>query len=342
MALPLTLLVTTFILGTVGYYILGHWQGNDWSVLDCMFMTSISLTTVGYTDVLGASATPEGQFYTMGLLVVGMGATLYSVSSLTAFIVEGHLLTAFQGLRMERRIEKLSGHTIICGCGQTGIQVVEEHLTEEAPFVAIDKNPALLRELAGEKGRGDLLFLQGDATKEDVLRKAQIENASTMVAATNSDKDNLYLVVTSRVMNKGLKIVARVSDPEALDMFRAAGADHVISPAYIGGLRIASQVLRPHVVDFLDSMLRSGTRTDARVSEITIKKTSELAGHTIAESRVSEKVGLLIVAMRKPGAKEFIYSPGANVVLEPGTVVVVIGPLTKTAVLRKLANGKEG
>ncbi|MCP4498862.1 MAG: potassium channel protein [Deltaproteobacteria bacterium] len=329
---PLGLLLFVFVAGTFGFWILGWSHGKAWSVIDCAYMTSITLTTVGFGDVLGVSATVEGKVYTMFLIVSGMGATIYSVSQLTAFIVEGYVGEIFQETRLKRMRQSLKDHTIICGAGQTGTHVIEEHAATGHPFCVIDKSDEKIAHVLEENPQ--VIYVQGDATDEEVLEKAGVRRSSGLVAALSSDKDNLFLVVTARYMCSDLNIITKCIDHDSVGKFKAAGANQVISPTYIGGMRMASQMIRPHVVDFLDNMLRSSG--SARVSETIVEEGSELAGQTIAESRLMERVGLLVVAMKRRGNDEFIYSPPAGTVLEAGVVLVVIGPVAKVQTLEDM------
>jgi voltage-gated potassium channel len=336
-AQPILLLVAVFLMGTAGYMVVGAVEGKNWSLVECALMTSITLTTVGYGDHLGATEFLTGQLYTMVLIVAGMGATLYSVSAMTAFIVEGHMGKIFKEERVENRIERLSGHTIICGGGETGSHVIDEHLSIGTPFVVIDSNLERLERLAADQPKA--LYVHGDATEEDVLERAGIERAAGLVAALTGDKDNLFLLVTARYMQPDLYIVAKCMEHDSQGKFKAAGATHVVSPTFIGGMRLASQMLRPHVVDFLDSMLRS--EGSARVSESVVHDGSEVAGTTIAQSRINDRVGLLIVAMKKPGQTDFVYSPHGDTVLEPGSIVVVIGPTDRVKRLEELTHRQD-
>jgi len=332
LAQPFLLLLAVFLAGTAGYMIIGVFEGKNWALIDCALMTSITLTTVGYGDHLGATELFSGKIYTMFLIVAGMGTTLYSVSAMTAFIVEGNMGRIFKEERVENQIERLSGHTIICGVGETGMHVIEEHISVDKPFVCIDANLERLERMSAE--HPDLLYVHGDATDEELLERAGVQRASGLVAALSTDKDNLYLLVTARYMCPDLYIVAKCLDHDARGKFNAAGATHVVSPTFIGGMRLASQVLRPHVVDFLDGMLRG--QGAARVSECVVEEGSEIAGQTIAETRINQRVGLLIVAMRPSGEHGFVYSPSGDTTLLPGSVIVVIGPTERISQLEAL------
>lgn len=319
----MSLLVGVFLFGTLGYAVIGAMHGRDWSLLDCAYMTGITLSTVGYGDTLDAYHLASGRVFTLFLIVGGMGSTLYSVSALTAVIVEGHLRTAFQEARMQRRIDKLSGHTIICGCGETGIHVVHEHQAVGQRFVVIDKDLELMRRLAEEDP--DFLYVIGDGTRDEVLEAAGLSRASTLAATLSTDKDNLYLVVTARYVNDDVTIVARCDETEFGKKFLAAGANHVVSPSFIGGMRIASQVLRPNVVNFLDRMLRADDQ-NVRFAEVTVQEGSRIAGKTLSNAGIGKEVGMLVVAVQPPDNSGYKYSPKGDTVLDPGTVMIVLGP----------------
>lgn len=333
-ALPLSLLFTVFISGSAGYYVLGAIYEKHWSFIDCMYMTSITLTTVGFGDYLGAEAFEVGKIYNMILVIAGMSVTLYSTSSLTAFIVEGHLRSAVQENRMHRRIARLENHTIICGGGRTGIHIINEHVEMGMPFVVIDNNQAELEHHAAHYP--DMLYICGDATDEEILEAAGVRRAKNLVAALSKDQDNLYLVVSARYVCPNVRIIAKCFDHAAAGKFIAAGANHVVSSTYIGGMRIASQVLRPNVVNFFDSISRSSGGS-ALVSEVTVHEGSEIEGKTIQEARIGERVNLVIVALKKPGASDFVYSPHKDTRLVKDMVLVTIGPIQRIQVLEQLA-----
>ena len=327
---PLMLLASVWVIGTFGFFILGRGQ---YSLLDCAFMTAITLTTVGYNDTLGISDTDLGRFYVIALLVFGMGVTLYSVSSVTAFIVEGNLRRLFRERRMQKRIDALRGHYILCGAGETGVHVLHELIAAEVPFVVVDQSAEVCERVA-EQIEGELLTIEGDATDEKALEAAGIEHARGLVAALTEDKANLFLVVTAR-SHKDLRIVAKCLDHDSVSKFMRAGADHVVSPTYIGGLRIASQLLRPNVVNFLDNMLR-GRDKSIRVDEVEVPAGSAAIGKTLRDLRIGERTGMLVIAVKDPGRSEFDYNPGGDRGLQEGSLLVVIGRRVEAEKLREL------
>ncbi len=321
--LPLAMLLFVFVGGTVGYQLLGAYYERPWTLLQCAYMTAITLTTVGYGDELGVTQLDGGRIYTMFLLLAGMGATLYSVSAITAFVVEGHVSDFFKGRRIEMMITNTIGHTIVCGAGTTGIHVVEELKKSGRPFVVVDTDKAALDHL--QQVLGVVPFLQGDATDEDVLERAGLSRAKSLVACLNSDKDNLFLTVTAHYVRPELPITVKCMEHHSVGKFKAAGATHVVSPTFIGGMRLASHVIRPQVVAFLDAMLRGNA--SARVSESIVEDDSALCGKTIGEARVRERVGLTVVAMKRKEDQEFTYSPSDDARCPSGTALIVIGPV---------------
>ena len=328
---PLLILLAVWLCGAVGFYIV---TGGAYSLDRCAYMTAITLTTVSYEDVLGVSQTLTGRIYTMVLLVVGMGATLYSVSSVTAFIVEGHLRRLFRERKMQKKIDNLDHHFIVCGGGETGIHVVHELIAAAVPFVVIDQNPEVCAAVRAQTSE-DLLTIIGDATHEKALEQAGIGRARGLVATLTDDKDNLFLVVTANFMNSNLRVVAKCIDYASMAKFKRAGATYVVSPTYIGGLRIASQLLRPNVVNFLDNMLRGRDKT-IRVDEVEVPAGGGAAGKTLRDLRIGERTGVLVIAVRDPGSDYFDYNPGGARQLHEGSLLVVIGRGSEAESLRQV------
>src|SRR5262249_31534372 len=233
-------------IGTLGYHFL-----EGWSLLDALFMTVITMATVGYGEIHPLSQ--NGRIFTIFLILGSVATVGYAVSVIGAFIIEGELYQAIRGRRMDRRITSLRDHIIICGGGHVGKYVVQECFKTRTPFVLIEQDQDALQDV-GEVG--DLLHLQADATEDETLRLAGIDRARGLVATLGDDKDNVFIVLTARALNPKLRIVGRVIEEKNAEKLRKAGADEVVSTNAIGGLRIASVMLRPAVVTFLDEMLR--------------------------------------------------------------------------------------
>ncbi len=333
MGAPLLALMMCFIGGAVGYWCVGLANGRQWSALDCIWMAVISLTTVGYSEAFPLDFA-AARIYTMMLLVIGMGVTVWAISSVTAFFVEGHLGLFFREKALEKRIENLSGHTVLCGLSPVSDRVLVEHRASGRALVVVDPRHEVAHALRDK--HQDLPVVVGDASSEEVLLRAGLQRALALVCCLPNDRDNLFLVVTARQLRKDLEIIVDCSDETSVPKFRAAGASHVVNPSFIGGMRIASQVLRPHTVAFLDAMLRSPG--EARVTEVVLHRASAAAGHDIAW--LVEHGGLQVVALRGAGDTGFRYSPPPDAALAEGSVVIVIGERERVSRVEALARPK--
>jgi voltage-gated potassium channel len=311
------LLGAVLLFGTLGYLVL-----TRESVWKCFYMTAITITTVGYEDVLQVSGRPAGAVFTVVLLFLGLGVLLYTVSVATAFVVEGDLTEALRRRKMEKRIEGMSGHYVVCGAGETGTHAAGELLATSRQVVAIELDPDRAQRLASI--HPEVPCLRADASEDDVLIAAGIERAAGLVAALPEDKDNLFVALSARRLAPGLRIVARAVEERTVPKLRTAGADAVVSPNQIGGLRMASELIRPGTVDFLDTMLR-GPGASVRFEDLTIAENSDLAGRTLAEANLTKEAEVLVVAVRAPGEERFHYGPAAGTRLVPGMTLVVLG-----------------
>lgn len=327
------LLLVVLASGTVGYYYLGS---GRWSLSDCLYMTVITLTTVGFGEVLHEfENVAHVREFTMGLIVFGMGSFLYFASTLTAFIIEGELTTALRETRMRKKISKLENHIIVCGAGTTGRHVIEELIVTRVPVVAIDLEESVLEAIAEAHPKAQFFYVVGDATDDHVLERAQPETARGFVAAMHSDKDNLYFVVSARQINPNARIVARGSELVVLEKLKKAGADTVVSPNFIGGMRIVSEMIRPHVVRFLDNMLRD-TKDTIRVEEVRIPKGSQIATKTLKDTDIRRRLNVSVLAVDHGDHGDYTYNPGGDTRLEEGMTLVVLGSVSQVDKLREL------
>jgi voltage-gated potassium channel len=325
--------------GTLGYYLLG---GGLWRPGECLYMTAITLTTVGYGEVLPGFAEVEyARGFTIGLLVFGMGSFVYFASTLTAVIIEGDLSAALRKKRMNNRIARLKDHFVVCGLGSTGSRIMQELLATDRPAVGIDVSAERVEALTTTFDDDRFLYVVGDATEDEVLAAANLAHARGMVAALATDKDNLYLVVTARQAYPELRIVARGSGPRVLEKLTRAGADTVVSPNLIGGMRMVSELVRPQVVRFLDLMLRSD-ETPVRIEEVEVAPDSRLAGHTLADLRLRQAYGVTLMAAARAGAEEYDYNPTGEFAIQAGMTLVVLGATPKVVALRAAASGAKG
>lgn len=325
-----SLLILLVIVGVIGYRLLG---GPQWSFIDCLYMTVITLTTVGYGETHDMSNQPEMRVFTMFILLSGFGTMTYAFSTLTSFLIEGELNGYLRRRRMSQGISNLQGHFIVCGMGETGTHVVEELKRTRRPFCCIDKSPERMARLLEH---ADFLNLVEDATDDEVLVRAGISRAAGLLACLGSDKDNLFLTLTARQMNPSLRIVAKATDLKVFAKLQKAGADSVVSPQNIGGLRLVSEMVRPHVVGFLDKMLREQKET-IRIEEVVLSAGSGMAGKTIEKSGIRAQTGLLILAIKDPNSVGYTYNPSPGSHLKVGAVMVVLGEVTQIAALRRMA-----
>lgn len=302
--------------GTIGYRIL---LGASW--LDCLYMTVITISTVGYGEVVpGMELHPEARVFTMLLILFGAGVLLYVLSTLTAFFVEGELRDILRRRKMERKIDALCDHVIVCGCGTTGIHVVKELLEVGTAFVVLERNDEIL---SGALERHPFLYVQADATEDDVLLNAGIERAKGIVTLLPTDRDNLYVTFTARQLNPSIRIVSRGVEPRNRDKIRRAGADAVVYPNQIGGLRMVSQLIRPEAVTFLDRMLRPGKGV-WRISEVEVDPGSPAEGRTLGSLDIPHRVGIPVLALSRGEGGSPTYYPPSDTVLEGGSRLVVL------------------
>jgi voltage-gated potassium channel len=334
LVMGLVLLVIVVAGGGIGYYLVG---GGRWSFGDCIYMTVITVTTVGYGEVLKDMDRVEyARVFTVILLVFGTGSIVYFASTVTAFIIEGDLRNVLFASRLKKRMKRMKDHVVVCGAGSTGRNVIEELLTTGIPVVAVDLREGELRELAGKFPKAEFSYIVGDATDDDVMAQTGLERARGLVAALSSDKDNLYLTVSGRQANPTTRIVARCAELSHVEKIRKSGADAVVSPNFIGGMRLVSELLRPAVVRFLDDMLRD-RRAAYRIEEIRLGDRATALGKTLRDARVRERFGMTVLAVRASDNQSWVYNPDADEPLGPGMTLVVLGSAEQVAELRRVA-----
>lgn len=320
MARATVILLGLFVIGTWGYL---HFGGPETTFVDALYMTTITLTTVGYGEIVDLSGSEQGRIFTIVLLLVGVGSFLYFFSNVTAFVVEGNLDRLFWRRRMARNIDSLSDHYVVCGGGTTGEHIVKELFDTRRPFVLIEESQDRVDELYAKLG-SEFSVVVGDATQDEVLQTAGIDRARGLIACIHSDKDNLVVIFSSRHLNPKLRIVARCSDARDMEKLRRAGADAVVQPDQVGGMRLASELLRPTVVSFLDTMLRD-KHLGLRVEEVRVEANSSIQGKTVGDLKKRKILGLLIVALRSEKSGAWTYNPDDSETLSPGTSIVFMG-----------------
>ena len=319
----LILLGIVFIVGISGYMLI-----EGWGLLDSLYMTVITIASVGYMEVNPLSH--QGRIFTIFLIIFGMGVLLYGVSTFTAFLIEGELSAMIRRRKMERRLAALKEHYIVCGIGGIGRHIINELHKTKRLFVAVDKSENMSKQLAEE----GILSVQGDATMSSVLKAVNAERAKGIFCALPNDADNLLLIITAKGINPNIKIVAKAREDESEHKMRKAGADGVILPKFIGGLRMASQMIRPEAVTFLDEMLKSPDSV-LRVEDITLGNHSPLIHKTLQTSGILDKSGVSVTALRK--GSDYIFNPRKEEKLEAGDVLILIGETKSIREIKKLA-----
>ena len=303
-------LFAIIVVGTGGYIVI-----EGWSFLDSLYMTVITITTVGYEEVhpLGIG----GRIFSLFLIVSGVGAALYALTGFIAFVMEGYFGITFGRRMMKNRIAKLKDHFIICGLGRVGEEIASTFKEEGVPFVVIDNRAELLTR-AEQKG---FLFIEGDATKDEVLKDAGIERARSLVVALGDDADNLYITLSARALSPALFIEARSSTEEVAKKLKRAGADRVISPYNIGARRMAILALRPAVVEFIDTLVyRRGK--EIQLESVMVDEKSTMTGLRVEEARQRTKA--VVLAINKKSGK-LVANPSDEEVVEAGDRIIVMG-----------------
>ena len=323
------LLAFITVAGTLGYIVL-----EGWSVIDALYMTVITVGTIGFGEVNTLDTT--GRIWTMALIISGVGALGYATTSVVALAVEGTVRGYFRERRMRAEIDKLNAHYVLCGFGRVGHQVAHEFAIDNIPFVVIEQDPVKVEDC---RERGYRVVL-GEASDDAVLEEASIRRARGLVAAVDSDADNVFVVLSARKINPDLHIVARASSDESAAKLEIAGADRTLSPYAVGGRRLASLATQPLIVDFLDVVTRGEKGIEFRLEEFGVPKESPLANHTIGELQIGEKTGAMVLAIRTSEGT-FDTTPSAQDEIHPGDTLIVLGTNDQVIRLEALMRGKE-
>lgn len=324
--LSLLFIAIVIIFGTAGYSII-----EDWSFFDALYMTIITITTVGYGEVLPLSG--GGRVFTLFLIVFGVGTILYTFNNAARIVIEGEIQEIFGRTKLEKRIKELKDHYIVCGYGRMGSVICKELKDKGARFVVVEREP-----VASESVDSDILFVRGDATKDEVLKEAGIERAKGLISVLPTDAENLYVVLSAKVLSPELHIVARAGEEGSEQKLLRAGADRVVSPYHIGGLRIAHTVLQPTVVDFIEFATRSGN-IDLQMEEVYVNEGSSITGTTLDQCGIGRELGIIIVAIKRSGG-DMRFNPTFKTVIKPGDVLIALGERTKLRVLEDMAEKK--
>lgn len=320
----LLLLLAVLVSGAIGYQLI-----EGWSFFDGLYMTVITVASVGFGETHPLS--DAGRIFTIALILFGSGILIYSVSMITALIVEGELTDVLKRMKMNKAIDRLSEHFIVCGDSQTGRYTIEELLKTKKPFVVIetDKN-----KIAALSARG-VLCIDGDATADAVLQAAGITRASGLFSNLHTDAENLFVVLTAKGLNPGLRVVSKALDEDSRQKLIKVGADRVVLPNAIGGMRMVSEMMRPSVVTFLDLMLRSKDKT-IRVEEIGLAAGSPYIGKTLGETGILTMPDVTVVALVIRAGEAYQFNPPHDTPLLEDMVIIVIGVVEAIEQIRRV------
>ncbi len=311
-ALAGAILLAIILIGTVGYWFIG---GRQYSFVDTLYMTVITITTIGFAEIIDLSGNVGGRIFTIFIAISGVGVMAYIVTSITALVVEGELTESFRRRKMEKMAGNYRGHYIVCGVGRVGYYIANELHATRRPHVIVDVNRKSI-ETSLESFR-DEVFIEGDATDSNTLLRAGVEKAAGLFAVTGDDNQNLVVSLTAKQLNPHLRVVARCNDIRNTEKMKKAGADAVVSPNAIGGLRMASEMVRPTVVSFLDTMLRDREK-NLRVEEVPVSES--FAGQPLSALNLKRFPHALLLAVRT--GENWVYNPSESCVIDRENTLV--------------------
>jgi len=327
--IALILILCVLMSGTIGYMLL-----ENWNILDALYMTIITISTVGFHEV--SELDFQGRIFTIILIILGIGIGSYTIGNLSAFLIEGHIRNILKGKIMEKEIAALKDHIIICGFGRTGENIVETLLSRKNKFVIIEKDEARVQEAIGKK----FLIIQGDATDDEILQKSGVDNAYSLITTLGNDADNVYVVLTSRGINSKLRIIARAVDEISMKKLFRAGADKVVSPFSIAGKRMAYLATNPDIVEFLEVMSQSD-EFELKMEQVVVNKKSQLIDKKLNQSNIkSETNGAMVIGIKKALNGKMIVNPPGEILLEDGDILIALGNELQIDKLKEMAEKK--
>ncbi len=323
------MLIIIIFIGVVGFKIL-----EGYTIGEAFYMTIITISTVGFNEVRPLSQT--GRIFTAILIIFSFGTFAYAVTSITYYVLGGEFNRYFKDLRVNKRVDKISNHTIICGYGRNGKQAVSELLAHHKSYVLVEQDPTILEMLREAQ---TIPFIEGDATSEKTLERAGIVRARALITTLPKDADNMFVVLTAREMNPNLLIISRASEENSDKKLRRAGADNVIMPDKIGGAHMASLVIKPDVIEFIDYVMGQGADSN-NLEEITFENIpDEFKNKTIRELGIRNKSGANIVGFRTPEG-EYIINPSPDTIIMPKAKIFVLGNNDQISAFRDITTQK--
>ena len=312
-------------LGTGGYMVI-----EDWTILDSLYMTVITLSTIGYGEVNPVSQ--PGRIFTLFLIILGVGFFLYVIGNVVQFLVEGRIRLILGRHKLDKQISHLNNHYIVCGYGRMGRAFCRYLIQKGLKFVVVEKNEDRIPVMNTDH----VLYVAGEATNEENLLTAGINRASNLIATLGSDADNVFLVLLAKGLNPELYVVARASQNASKKPLNTAGADVVVSPFDIGARRMAHAILRPNVIRFLEFAFADES-TDIHIEEISVAESSELANVTLLESGIRQSYDLIILSIIKKGG-DMLFNPSASTTIGAGEKVIAVGSIDSLRRLEETLN----
>jgi len=306
-------IVTTLAIGTVGFVLIDHYPP-----FDAFYMTLITMTTVGYNEIHPLSH--AGRVFNSFLILFGVTTIFIAIGAVTQTVIELEFGDVLNRRRSKRMIDQLKDHFIICGYGRVGRGAAEELARGGSPFVVVDSSP----ERAERAMLAGMLAVAADATRDETLRQVGIERARGLVAALATDADNLFVLLSAKVLNPGLYVAARAAEEGAVDKMRRAGANSVFAPYALTGHRLAQALLRPHVVQFLDFTTTSDLGEDIAIEQVTVARDTEAASKTIREMQLGRDLGVIVMAIRRSDGR-MSFNPPADTAIQAGDCLIVMG-----------------
>lgn len=318
------LVISIIAIGTLGYMFLSHY-----TFIDALYMTVITVTTVGFGELRPFS--PEEKVFTIFLILTSITVFGYAISAFSEYLVSGRLFEHFKHKKVEKQIAQLKGHTIICGYGRNGRQSILKLKNYNKQFVVVEKNKEMILGLDDE----GTLNIEGDATLDETLLKAGIEKASNLITALPSDADNLFVVLTARQLNKNCIIISRASNESSYSKLKIAGANNVIMPDKLGGDHMASLVVTPDVIEFVDRLTIEG-ETTANLEDIAVDDLPSMyMNKTLLDLDLRKQTGCTVIGYRSPN-KDYVINPEADCKLIKGSHLIVLGRPEQILKLREL------
>ena len=298
-------------MGTLGFHLI-----EGWSILDSLYVTVQTVTTVGFGDVTPKSI--QGRIFATVFMLVGVGVVLYALTSTVQSIVQSELVAAFGQRRRSRKMSKLRNHFIICGAGRVGSHLVRDLQQTGEIFIVIERDPQRVAELTDQ----GVVVLVRDATLEESLREAGVEYARGLAACLPDDADNVYVVLSARDLNAKLHIVARAAEEQAEVKLVRAGANRVVAPTIIGGHRMATALIKPAVADFIDSITAS--QLELAFEQVEVDLASTIAGRKLRDTNIRSELDIVIVSIRRVDG-QMLFNPSGETAIEGGDMLIAIG-----------------